>query len=204
MYLIRIPKALTTFFPQYQWQVKEHEIALTFDDGPHPESTTELLHILSDANCTSTHFLLGKNAEAYPNLIEQIREQNHAIGHHSYSHLNGWKTSKTEYLDDIKKAYQLFPTALFRPPYGKITSQQWSEISNLYPNMKCCLFNFMPGDFDAKVDSHLLNIRMQNVKGGDVVVIHDRPDCLVKYKPFLKEWILGMKAKGYVFVSLDT
>ena len=202
MYLIRIPKVLTTFFPPYQWKVKEHEIALTFDDGPHPESTLQLLKILSEANCTSTHFLLGENTNSYPDLVENIRADDHAIGHHSYSHLNSCKTPKDVYLKDVEKAYQLIQTPLFRPPYGKIKSRYWKEIAQLHPEMKCCLFNLMPGDFDVKVNNQLLEKRMQKVKGGDIIVLHDRPDCLAKYNSFLKDWILEMKAKGYVFVTL--
>ncbi len=202
MYFVRIPKILFRLFPQYQWGVARNQIALTFDDGPHPESTPALLEVLKEANCPTTHFLLGKNAIQYPELVKEIKMR-HAIGHHSYHHLNGWNTSDEIYLQDVKKGFEAIRTNLFRPPYGKIKQSQWRAVQSEFPEMKCCQFNFMPGDFDDKIDSERLEKRMKKAKGGDIIVLHDRPECLTKYLPFLSEFIADWKAKGLEFVTLD-
>ncbi len=202
MYLVRIPKVITGLFPEYRWEVEPHQIALTFDDGPYPESTPALLQILSEADCPATHFLLGKKVVGNPRLITEIIEKDHTIGHHSFNHLNGWNVSLETYLKDFDAGYEQVKTSLFRPPYGKITHRQWKAIHGKYPDMQCCQFNFMPGDFDEKVDEILLKNRMYQVKGGEIIVLHDRPDCFVKYAPFLKEWIANMKTKGLDFVTL--
>ncbi|MCO5248983.1 MAG: polysaccharide deacetylase family protein [Chitinophagales bacterium] len=202
MYFVRIPKAITYFFPHYLWNVGERQIALTFDDSPNTDSTSHLLHLLAETDCKVTFFLLGQQAEKHPDLVCEIQQQGHAVGHHSFNHKNGWKTSNEEYLSDVQKAYQIIKTPLFRPPYGKITQKKWQLIQSENPDMKCCLFNFMPGDFDEKVNSELLQKRMIQVQGGDIIVLHDRKECLVKYQDFLPQWIKDMKTKGYTFVTL--
>lgn len=202
MYLVRIPKMITGFLPEYIWKVKSHQIALTFDDGPHLESTPQLLQILSEANCPATHFLLGKQIDLTNFNVESYTQQGHTIGHHSYQHLNGWSSPNDVYLKDIEEGYLRVQTNLYRPPYGKITPNQWTELKELYPDMVCCQFNFMPGDFDEKADTVLLKNRMSEVRGGDIVVLHDRPACFEKYAPFLKDWIADMRGKGLSFVTL--
>lgn len=202
MYLVRIPKVITGLFPEYRWEVQPHQVALTFDDGPYPESTPELLKILSEANCPSTHFLLGKQVVENPGLVSEIIEKGHAVGHHSFSHPNGWNVSLETYVKDVEAGYGQVQTLLFRPPYGKITPRQWKAIHEKYPGMQCCQFNFMPGDFDEKVDEVLLRNRMYQVKGGEMIVLHDRPDCFGKYASFLKTWITDIRAQGLEFVIL--
>ena len=202
MYFVRIPKLITSFFPNYIWNVGEHEIALTFDDGPNISSTKVLLDILEKEDCRASFFLLGNHAERHSDLVEEIKNKGHAIGHHSYSHLNGWKISSKKYLDDVEQAYQFIQTPLFRPPYGKITSKKWLQIKQLDFDMKCCMFNFMPGDFDINVNEQTLRKRMYQVKGGDIIVLHDNENCLVKYQSFLPQWIKDMKAKDLTFVAL--
>ena len=72
---------------------KEKKIWLTFDDGPDPIFTTEILNILDKYSIKATFFLEGEKAAKYPCLIEKIKKTNHSVGNHTNSHLNGWKTS---------------------------------------------------------------------------------------------------------------
>ncbi len=63
-------------------------IALTFDDGPHPKYTTEILDLLNEYNIKATFFVLGKFAEQYPEIIKRQAKEGHEIGNHTYSHIN--------------------------------------------------------------------------------------------------------------------
>ena len=81
---------------------KEKKIWLTFDDGPDPIFTTEILNILDKYSIKATFFLEGEKAAKYPYLIEQIKKTNHSIGNHTNSHLNGWKTSKKTFVKHKK------------------------------------------------------------------------------------------------------
>lgn len=202
MYFVRVPKFICSFFPKYIWNVASHQIALTFDDGPNPDTTFQLLDLLKKCNVSSTHFLLGKQVENFPNIFQELKSSGQKIGSHSYSHLNGWQTEHQVYFEDFSKGNLLINSSLFRPPYGKIANRQWKIIQSAHPEMKCCQFNFMPGDFDDKVDTELLKDRMYQVRGGDIVVLHDRPDCWAKYSPFLEQWILDIRNRGLEFVFL--
>lgn len=202
MYWVRIPSFTTFFFPEWKWNVEKHQVALTFDDGPYEESTPKLLEILDKTHCPATFFLLGKQLEKNPCLLDLLQSHHHAIGHHSHSHLNGWNTSLEKYKEDVIKGYDSVNSPLFRPPYGKMTPAQWKSLQTSYPDWQCCQFNFMPGDFDPQVNEWQLKERMYQVQGGEIVVLHDRPDTLPKYASFLEEWIKDMRDRGLEFVTL--
>ena len=84
-------------------------IALTFDDGPHPVYTPEILDILKENNAKATFFVIGKNAKNYPDLILREKEEGHEIGNHTYSHpdMKGISVDKAveEIIKDIKNVY---------------------------------------------------------------------------------------------------
>ncbi|MCO5233900.1 MAG: polysaccharide deacetylase family protein [Chitinophagales bacterium] len=203
MYFVRVSKIVSSIFPNYVWNVASHQIALTFDDGPHPQSTPLLLELLLKCDISCTHFLLGKQVELYPDTFQLIQNSQHQIGSHSYSHLNGWKTHQRKYVEDVIKGNSSIKSHLFRPPYGKILKSQWKEIHSSYPEMKCCQFNFMPGDFDEDISIEILEKRLFSVKGGDIIVLHDRPDCFAKYVNVLEYWVKNMKDRGLEFVVLQ-
>lgn len=203
MYFVRVPSFIQALYPQYQWQVATHQIALTFDDGPHPESTHQLLDLLKQADIPVTHFLLGKQVEQNRELFQQLRESGHATGHHSYSHWDGWKLREDAYVEDVIRGQKLVDTHLFRPPYGKITTRKWRLIQDALPSTRLIMFNLMPGDFEADISSDVLHQKMLQARGGDIIVLHDTPMALEKYAPFLVEWVQHMKEKGLEFVSLQ-
>lgn len=202
MHLIRIPQVVQQIFPAYQWTVGEDEVALTFDDGPYPESTPQLLSILNRTNVFASHFLLGRQAEKHPEMLELLKDSSHVVGHHSYSHPNGWQTGDDDYLQDIIKGERAIHSNLFRPPYGKINQRKWRKLQQFLPDTRLVMYSLMPGDFDAFIPEKLLSNRMDRVRGGDIVVLHDRPDCLHRYAPFLEEWLLSVQKKGLRFVTL--
>lgn len=202
MYWVKVPSFTSYLFPEWKWKVEKHQIALTFDDGPYLSSTSKLLEILDQVDCPATFFLLGKQVAQYPHLLSQLKRSIHSVGHHSYSHLNGWSAQNEEYIKDINLGFDEVNTSLFRPPYGKITPTQWSLLKEQHPDWTCCQFNFMPGDFDEKVTQWQLKERLYQVNGGEIIVLHDRPDTLSKFEPFLPQWIKDMRDRGLEFVTL--
>lgn len=79
------------------------EVALTFDDGPSPECTKDLLEGLKERNVKATFFVIGEKAEAYPDLIKKIQDDGHIIGNHSYTHVNLGILSKKDACEQIRK-----------------------------------------------------------------------------------------------------
>ena len=203
MYFVRVPKIVQALYPQYQWQVAPHQIALTFDDGPHPDSTPKLLDLLKQADVPANHFLLGRQVEQYPELFQFLSGSGHCIGHHGFSHWDAWKTKDPAYVDDIIRGQQMVHVQLFRPPYGKITRGKWKKIQAALPETRLVMFSLMPGDFESGIGSEALHKRMQLARGGDIIVLHDTPMAQEKYAPFLVGWVQSMKEKGLEFVSLQ-
>lgn len=102
------------------------KIFLTFDDGPHPVHTVELLELLSSFDARCTFFLVGDNAERYPEIVRAIVARGHRIGNHSYAHPN-WRTipsarrrDEIARTDSILASFDGHTTHEFRPPRGEI------------------------------------------------------------------------------------
>lgn len=86
---------------------KKDYIYLTFDDGPHPQATIEVLNILKKYNVPATFFLIGENAEKYPSVVEKIIDMDHAIGEHSYEHTHAWRSGPAKTAKDLLKEVEL-------------------------------------------------------------------------------------------------
>ena len=105
-------------------------ICLTYDDGPGPDLTPRVLELLREHGASATFFLLGKRAEAHPEIVNQTVHEGHDIGCHTYDHLNAWKVAPWRAAADITRGYSALskwvPAAgAFRPPYGKVTPLTW-------------------------------------------------------------------------------
>lgn len=100
------------------------EIALTFDDGPNPEWTPKLLDILANHDVKATFFMLGKFAEAQPELVRRVAGEGHLIGNHSWSHPKLSKCSAKRIKEELKRTQDAIeqmigsPVRFFRPPFG--------------------------------------------------------------------------------------
>ena len=177
MYLIKTPFLLKAFYPKCTWDIpsKEKVLYLTFDDGPHPEITTFVLEALKKYNAKATFFCIGNNVLSYPNMYENILAQGHAVGNHTYDHLNGWKTDLPIYFENIKSAAKLIESPFFRPPYGRITKQQIKQLklANDLPN-KIIMWDVLSGDFDLKLSGETCarNV-IKNAVPGSIIVFHD-------------------------------
>ena len=100
-------------------------VYLTFDDGPVPEITPEVLKILERRSIRATFFCIGDNVKKYPQLFQQVISAGHTVGNHSFNHLNGWKTPTGQYVDNVMRCKEYFTTPLFRPPYGRFSMSQY-------------------------------------------------------------------------------
>lgn len=196
-YPLRIPKLFHALMPSVQFRLSKasmEQYTLTFDDGPHPESTPLLLQLLDELNFKAQFFLLGKNAEDYPSLVKEIRSEGHLIGSHGYHHLNGWKTDTQDYVDNVQRACELLETRDFRPPYGKIS---WQQYEDLKKEVQIYLWTLMPGDYDLKVDAPtLLRRLLMHTRGRDIIVLHDQPAAFLKLKEVLPPLIEELRIKG--------
>ncbi len=200
MRLFRPWSVMERLYPEAIFRIKtnEKQLLLTFDDGPDPASTPMLLEILSRYQVNAIFFCTGIKAEKYPGLVEKIRSSGHITGNHGYSHLNGWKTSKSSYIDDVEKADALTSPDLFRPPYGRLTPGQYKSLKGKY---KIIFWDLMPYDFDNSLSAeNVIKVLKERLRPGSIIVLHDSP--FSRATEVLDEFLEYATSKGYKFADL--
>jgi len=180
---------------------REKIIYLTFDDGPVPEVTTGVLNILRDRNISATFFCVGDNVRKFPEIFKEVSFAGHSIGNHTFHHLNGWKTPPAEYLEDVTRCDDYLTTALFRPPYGRITPSQYFLLRKRY---KIILWSVLSGDFNQRIPKEqcLLNV-LNYTKPGSIVVFHDSIKAKENLFYALPLFLDAFIQKGYKFERLN-
>lgn len=162
----------------------DHSVYLTFDDGP-SESSNWLLDVLAENDIKATFFCLGKNIKKYPAAFDRMIAEGHQIGNHSYAHLDGWKTSKNRYIDDIQSMQSIYKATIFRPPFGRMKPTQYRSVQQ---DFKIVMWNRMPGDFDPNISSLRLeqNLR-ESFTGSNLIVLHDQKTAYHNLKKLLPQ-----------------
>lgn len=196
----RLVVALTRRWIYWKMPVIGKQIFLTFDDGPHPEITPAVLDILKSYGVKATFFCLGKNVESYPQVYKRILDEGHSVGNHSFSHLNGWKTSNARYFNDVEAAGQFIEGDLFRPPYGRISPWQMLRLSKKY---RIVCWSILSRDYDSKVapEECFRNV-VNNLHPGAVIVFHDSQKASVNCLSALPKVLEYLKALDFITETL--
>jgi len=197
---VKTPKFIQKLFPSITWRKEnaQNNIWLTFDDGPHQESTPFILNVLKEEQVKATFFLVGEQMEKHPELLNQIISEGHIVANHSYSHKNGWLSNNSTYFNDIEKCQKLITeNKLFRPPYGKISPLQ---ISHLKKNYKIILWDVLSWDFSLyNTPKKVKESVLKNTVSGSIIVFHNNKKSFKNLQPILKETIQELKQKGFSF-----
>lgn len=155
-----------------------HKIALTFDDGPHPEHTLSVLKILERYNAKATFFCIGKHAEQHPEILKAITEKGHDIGNHSYSHgklIDFYSTSK--WLNEINRTDAVIENStgvrphLFRPPFGVTTP----KLAKALKQSEHLVIGWNNRSFDTALKNKSLVLKRitNRICPGGIVLLHD-------------------------------
>lgn len=173
---------MESLMPKFLWR-KEHTnaIYITFDDGPHEEATPFVLATLKAFHAKATFFCIGKNVTLHPSLFQQILSEGHTVGNHTHNHLNGWKTSIKQYIQNTHKASLQIPSVLFRPPYGRVRPLQAKYL--MQQGYQVVMWSLLSGDFDTNITPEMCweNVKT-NVKPGDIIVFHDSTKAYPRMK----------------------
>ena len=204
----KTPIAVIRFFKEYIWEKPniEDKIYLTFDDGPIPEVTPWVLDVLAEYDIKATFFCVGDNISKHPEIFKSIIDENHSIGNHTYNHLNGWKISDKDYLENFNKTQKLIErynssSKLFRPPYGRITRSQSKAIKNL--GFDIIMWSVLSKDYKLKIKPQKVYENMlSNTKSGSIIVCHDNIKAFEVLKQALPRSIEALLEKGFVFEKL--
>lgn len=202
-YFVKTPWWLKKVYPECIWQMPagDKKIYLTFDDGPHPVATPFVLEQLKKYNAKGTFFCIGKNIEEYPFLYEEILDDGHVTGNHTYNHLNGWKTEDAVYLDNIVQAKKRIDSLLFRPPYGRATKFQLKLLrqQGILPVM----WSVLSGDFDTQLSKEkCLRHVVKNTVDGSIVIFHDSAKAFERLAYVLPRVLEHFSEKGFQFEKI--
>ncbi len=205
-YFIKTPGWLKKLYRDRLWEipVEEKKMFITFDDGPHPEVTTRVLDELKQYNAKATFFCIGKNVKEFPDVYKRIIEEGHAVGNHTFNHLNGWKTPDGEYLENIAMAKTYIDSQLFRPPYGRIGSFQQRQLSAPKYKLKTVMWTVLSGDFDTKISTErcLQNVVL-HAKEGSIIVFHDSEKAKKNVMYALPRMLDYFTREGYQFDKIN-
>jgi peptidoglycan/xylan/chitin deacetylase (PgdA/CDA1 family) len=203
MYLIKTPSFVKRFFSSLVWSIdtEEKHLYLTFDDGPHPTITPYVLEQLKQYNAKASFFCIGKNVVLHPATYQQIINDGHTVGNHTYNHLNAFKTSSEAYIQNVLAAQQIIKSNLFRPPYGKLTPFTKSLL--IKAGFKIIMWDVLSGDFDTKITATVCtqNIILNATKGS-IVVLHDSEKAFPRLKETLPAVLDFFSKKGFEFKAL--
>lgn len=197
MAIVDASSLLKPLYPSLTWQIETAEkyVYLTFDDGPHPEITREVLDILRSFGFRGTFFTVGQNMERYPEMCERILEEGHVLGNHTYSHISGYSTSKSDYLADAERWSDRYQTGLFRPPYGRILRKQIHALSTSY---RIVMWTLLSWDFQAGLDrDRMLSKMKKGTRPGAIVVFHDSEKASGNMLHMLPRYCSFLKEQGY-------
>ena len=188
---------------------EENKIALTFDDGPHPVYTPIILDILKEYGVQATFFVIGENAERYPDLIRRILSEGHEIGNHTYLHKNLKEHTMDCVCHEIVQTEETIlriseqRTKVLRPPGGLYDNQVCDAAESL--DYDIILWTLDTLDWKHPASDEIVNNISVNIKSGDIILCHDfiggapspTPDAMRKVIPLLME-------RGYTFVSVSS
>lgn len=202
MFKYRIPQIVTWIYPNYTWKVKTQSkvVYFTFDDGPHPTITPWVLDLLKQYQAKATFFVVGENITKFPETFQQIIQEGHAVGNHTYNHLKGWETKKEDYIDNFLLCQKLTQTNLFRPPYGRIKKQQAKEILKTH---QIIMWDRLSRDYESylNIEESLQAMKVLPAMGA-IFVFHDSDKAFNNLKVLLPGLLSYFTSNGYRFESL--
>ena len=174
-------------------------ISLTFDDGPNPDHTENLLAVLRKHGVKATFFLVGGWVEQYPDIVRKIRDEGHQIGNHSYTHPDLATLTDEKIKDQIRFCNEVIQEAagvtptLYRMPFGS----GGERVVNLIPNMTSIIWNVDSADWQSHDKDKIMETVLVNLQPRTTLLMHDTHHSTVEA---VDELIPILKEKGYQFV----
>ncbi|GDX40314.1 hypothetical protein LBMAG21_06060 [Armatimonadota bacterium] len=198
-----IPLRPRLFFVLERGNTNRKEIALTFDDGPHPEFTPMLLDRLKHLKVHATFFMVGEMVKEAPQLAKRIVEEGHEAGNHSFSHPNLKTISSEEVAKEIEQGSEQIRKAcgvdplFFRPPGGNYNEEVMQVL--IKAGMPLALWTYNPKDFARPPADQIERGILQNAQNGMIVLLHS---SIMQTYEILPALVANLRKQGYTFVTL--
>ena len=203
MFIEQPSKWLRWLYPKALWRMDEndHSVYITFDDGPIPESTPFLLKTLRDFDVKATFFVVGDNVRKYPDLYQQIVDEGHRVGNHTFNHIGGARHSIRTYEKNVQQCDELIHSDLFRPPHGWMRPTQYHRYKNKY---RIVMWDLVTRDYSKLLSPYdvVRNIH-RYARNGSIITFHDSLKSIDKLYFALPESLRFLKSQGYKFKVFD-
>lgn len=179
-------------------------VAMSFDDGPHPELTPKLLDMLKERGIKATFYVVGRNVAQYPDVARRIVAEGHEIANHTWSHPSLTKLSAARVAKEIESTTEAItgatgvkPTTL-RPPYGATNAALNRRINDEF-GLKVAMWSVDPQDWKIRKASHVSSHIIERAVAGDIILAHDIHPSTVAAMP---QTLDALAAKGLKFVTV--
>jgi len=187
-------------------------VALTFDDGPYPPYTEQVLDVLKEYHVPATFFVVGQNVEKYPELVKRIADEGHQIGNHTYHHIDLLKANRKVIAEEIDNTSKAILSAagisphLMRPPHGfrdPVVMEMMAE-----RNLKVVEWSVMSRDWTNPGVDAIVERTVKKVKNGSIILLHDGDGITsqasrIQSVEAARRIIQILSAQGYKFVTVD-
>lgn len=176
-------------------------VALTFDDGPNPEYTGRILKVLEENYSHATFFVVGTNAEKYPETLQAIASSGNEIGNHTYSHANLTDIDSADVEEEIDKVNRAVKKAtgeiatVIRPPYGAYNDEVLGQLQQ-----PVVLWDLDTEDWDSRNAQVIVDNIIANIEDGDIILMHDIYESTAEAVELL---VPRLKEMGYQVVSVS-
>ena len=183
------------------------EIALTFDDGPNPVFTPQILHVLEHYGVKATFFCIGEQVQRYPDLLQQIQQAGDTIGVHGWDHTDLTKHSSDEIDQQLRSTSMAIQQAtgtspaFFRPPYGSTDKEVVDIASTL--GLTQVLWTINTEDWQRPGVEAIVHAALTNVQNGSILLMHDGGDDRSETVEALPQVITGLQQRGFTFVTVE-
>lgn len=188
-------------------ETDEKIVALTFDDGPHPKYTDEILDILEKYEIKATFFVIGKNAESYPEKLKRITKCGHEIGNHTYSHVTAGKTCVSDLSAELQRTHSIVKNitgkdcVLFRPPTGYCNTVAVKSAAEM--NYKIIVWTVDTRDWAHTSAENIIKNVKAHISCGSIVLFHDYISPPSPTPAALKELVPYLLNESYRFVTVS-
>ncbi len=188
-----------------QVNITQKVVAMTFDDGPHPSLTPKLLDILKARNIKCTFFVIGKQAQEYPQIIRRIIAEGHEIGNHTWTHASLSSLSDAQIRKELQQSEDALVAAanvrphLVRPPYGAINARVKQLMFSEF-GYSTIMWSVDPQDWRRPGVSVVTSRLVNGARPGSIMLAHDIHPPTIQAMPSMFDQLL---AKGFQFVTVS-
>ncbi len=188
-------------------ETEKKQISLTFDDGPHPSLTPKILQILAKYDVPATFFMVGQNVINYPTAAKQVILAGHEVGNHTFTHPHIAALNEKAIFEEIGKCEDAleelceYRPHLLRTPQGALTENLERCLAE--DDYILVLWSLDTRDWDNKSTAYIVQAVLQNIKAGDIILMHDYIGYNSKTPEALEQIIPKLLAEGYEFVTVS-